>query len=233
MARIRTIKPEFPQSESMGRVSRDARLLFIELWTICDDSGRTRAASRMLASLLFPYDNDAPGLIDGWLEELEREDCIVRYQVDGCTYLQVRKWLSHQKIDKPSPSKIAEFDESSRILANPRERSSEDQGSRIKDHLSPPTAVGADRFAEFWSAYPNKTARKVCLAKWKSRKLDARADAIIADVRRKASEDRRWLDGFVPNPETYLNQDRWDDPIQPKRGGSASDDIPDFMRGAI
>lgn len=25
MARIRTIKPEFPQSESMGRVSRDAR----------------------------------------------------------------------------------------------------------------------------------------------------------------------------------------------------------------
>ena len=49
MARIRTIKPEFPQSESMGRVSRDARLLFVQLWCICDDHGRTRAASRMLA----------------------------------------------------------------------------------------------------------------------------------------------------------------------------------------
>jgi hypothetical protein len=73
VARIRTIKPEFPQSESMGNVSRDARLLFVLLWTLCDDSGRTRAASRMLASLLYPYDDDAPGLIDGWLGELERE----------------------------------------------------------------------------------------------------------------------------------------------------------------
>lgn len=133
MARIRTIKPEFPQSESMGRVSRDARLLFVELWTICDDSGRTRAHSRMLASLLFPYDDDVPDLIDGWLAELEREDCIIRYQVDGQNYLQVCKWLSHQKIDKPSQSKIPEFDEGSRILSNPRERSSEDQGSRTKD----------------------------------------------------------------------------------------------------
>lgn len=128
MARIRSIKPEFPQSESMGRVSRDARLLFVELWTICDDSGRTRAASRMLASLLFPYDDDAPSLMDGWLAELEREGCIVRYVADGSTYIQVCKWLSHQKIDKPSPSKIPEFAESSRIVANTRERSSEDQG---------------------------------------------------------------------------------------------------------
>jgi hypothetical protein len=77
MPRIRTIKPEFPQSQSTGRVSRDARLLFILLWTIADDVGRTRAASRMLASLLFPYDDDAPALIEGWLAELERELCIL------------------------------------------------------------------------------------------------------------------------------------------------------------
>jgi len=143
MARIRSIKPEFPQSESMGRVSRDARLLFIQIWTICDDSGRTRAASRMLASLLFPYDDDAPKLIDGWLGELEREGCIVRYQVDDGTYLEVCNWLNHQKIDKPSRSKIPAFDESSRILANPRERSSLDQGSRIKDQGREATPDGA------------------------------------------------------------------------------------------
>lgn len=133
MARIRTIKPEFPQSESMGRISRDARLLFVELWTICDDSGRTRAASRMLASLLFPYDDDAPSLIDGWLDELESVGCVARYTADGASYLQVCNWLSHQKIDKPSQSKIPAFDESSRKLSKPREHSSLDQGSRIKD----------------------------------------------------------------------------------------------------
>jgi hypothetical protein len=105
MARIRTIKPEFQNSQSMGRVSRDARLLFIELWPQCDDAGRIRANSRMLASILFPYDLDAPGLINGWLSELEKEECIVRYQIGNDEYLQVLHW-SHQKIDHPKASEI-------------------------------------------------------------------------------------------------------------------------------
>ncbi len=133
MARIRTIKPEFPQSESMGNVSRDARLTFLELWTIADDEGRLRGNSRMLASLLFPYDDDAPQLIDTWLSELEKEACIVRYKSGGQNYLQICNWLIHQKIDKPSKSKIPQFDESSRTFSKPLEMSSEDQGSRIKD----------------------------------------------------------------------------------------------------
>jgi len=126
VARIRSIKPEFPQSESMGAISRDARLLFCLLWTVCDDEGRTRGASRMLASLLFPYDDDAPRLIDGWLSELEGVQCIVRYSVAGSTYLQVCNWLIHQKIDKPSKSRLPAFVESSRILAKPREPSPPD-----------------------------------------------------------------------------------------------------------
>jgi hypothetical protein len=130
MPRIRTIKPEFPQSESMGRVSRDARLLFVLLWTLCDDEGRTRAASRMLASLLFPYDEDAPKRIDGWLKELEGQRCIVRYSADGATYLQVCNWLMHQKIDKPSKSKIPPFANVREDSANAREDSSGDQGSK-------------------------------------------------------------------------------------------------------
>jgi uncharacterized phage protein (TIGR02220 family) len=130
MARIRCIKPELPQSESMGRVSRDARLTFIQLWTIADDEGRLRGNSRMLASLLFPYDDDAKDLIDGWLGELEVEGCLVRYKVKSDSYIQIANWLIHQKIDKPSRSKIPAFDESPRIPANPREVSSEDQGSK-------------------------------------------------------------------------------------------------------
>ena len=106
MARIRTIKPEFPHSESMGRVSRDARLLFVQLWTLCDDEGRARGASKLLARLLYPYDDDAPGLIDGWLDELEREGCVLRYEVDGGSFVQVCNWTTHQKIDKPGKSKF-------------------------------------------------------------------------------------------------------------------------------
>jgi hypothetical protein len=132
MGRIRTIKPEFPQSESIGRLSRDARLLFLQLWTFADDSGRARASSRILASLLYPYDDDAFGLIDSWLSELEREKHIRRYVVEGNSYLEIFNWLKHQKIDKPSASRIPEFVESS---SNPR-RSVDDgprKGPRTKD----------------------------------------------------------------------------------------------------
>lgn len=148
MSRIRTIKPEFPQSQSMGRVSRDARLLFILLWTLADDSGRTRAASRMLASLLYPYDDDAPKLISGWLAELSGVGAVVLYSVDGDDYLEICNWLKHQKIDKPSKSKFPPFDESSRILASPREHSSGDRRTKDQgpeDQGPQPPAGGGDQ----------------------------------------------------------------------------------------
>jgi len=120
MGRIRTIKPEFPHSESMGRVSRDARLCFIMLWTIADDSGRLRGNSRMLASLLFPYDIDAPKHIDGWLDKLVEVKAIVRYNgKDGGSYIEICNWRSHQKIDKPSVSKLPAPDSSSIREASP------------------------------------------------------------------------------------------------------------------
>lgn len=109
MARIRTIKPDFPHSESMGKISRDARLLFLMLWTIADDSGRLRGNSRILASLLFPYDDDASDNMDCWINELERVGSITRYTVEDSTYIQIANWLKHQKIDKPSQSKIPEI----------------------------------------------------------------------------------------------------------------------------
>jgi len=112
--RIRSIKPEFWESESLGSVSREARLLFVGLFTCCDDSGRTRASSRLLASRLFPYDNDAVKLLPKWLDELRAKGCVRLYQVDGESYLDIPKWLTHQKIDKPSASKLPEFREDSR-----------------------------------------------------------------------------------------------------------------------
>jgi hypothetical protein len=135
MARIRTIKPEFPQSESMGRVTREARLLFLLLFTLADDEGRLRGNSRMLASLLYPYDLDAGGLIDSWMDELESEGCILRYKAASDSYVLICKWLTHQKIDKPSKSKLPPPEEDSRGFERIREDSSEDQGSRIKEGI--------------------------------------------------------------------------------------------------
>ncbi len=82
-------------------------------------------------------------------------------------------------------------------------------------------AIGQrDAFAEFWSMYPKRVKRKPCRVKWKAKGLDARAVEIIADVRNRIANDGRWLDGFVPDPLTYITQERWDDELQPRRNGS-------------
>lgn len=233
MARIRSIKPEFPQSESMGRVSRDARLTFIQLWTIADDAGRLRGNSRMLASLLFPYDDDARDLISGWLDELEREHCITRYQVNGDNYIQISNWLTHQKIDKPSQSKIPEFDESSRILANPRERSSEDQGSRIKDQGKESSSRAKSdepfyetkkgrklkgdpllRFEQFWTAFDYKSGRAEAADAWYDLSADdATFEQIISAAKAEAARRPKLLaEGKTPKmAQGWLSGRRWED----------------------
>lgn len=109
MARIRTIKPEFPEDETMGRVSRDARLTFVLLWTQCDDHGRFRAATPLLKGHLYPYDEDIRNAdLDSWLEELARVGRIHIYEVDGQRYGEVCNWAKHQRIDNAGKSNLPE-----------------------------------------------------------------------------------------------------------------------------
>jgi hypothetical protein len=102
--RIRTLKPEFVTSESVSRLSREARLCFVLLLLYVDDCGRGRASPRLISSVLFPYDDDVPDRMDGWLKELEAEGMVIRYNVGADHYLEIPKWSKHQRIDKPSKS---------------------------------------------------------------------------------------------------------------------------------
>ncbi len=88
----------------MRRVSRDARLLFVQLWLLADDASRLRADQESCWRISIPADTDAAMLLTMWLDELEREKCIERYEVDDKAYLRVVKWRKHQKIDRPSAS---------------------------------------------------------------------------------------------------------------------------------
>lgn len=48
MARIRTIKPSFFRSEDVAALPLRARLLWIGLWTQCDDQGRTKDNKQLI-----------------------------------------------------------------------------------------------------------------------------------------------------------------------------------------
>jgi len=242
MPRIRTIKPEFPQSESMGRVSRDARLLFIQLWTLCDDHGRSRGDSRMLASLLYPYDADAGSLIDGWMAELEKEGCIARYLgEDGATYCASLNWEKHQRVDKPSKSKVPVPTEENirafsknvreppgKVRVNPETflvgSRTKDQGrdQGPKDHLSAPRGAGEivtklspqkteTDFELFWASYPRHTAKRAAERAFNSAVKRASLTKILAGAARYAAERKGEEERYTKHPATWLNGDCWAD----------------------
>jgi hypothetical protein len=91
------------------------------------------------------------------------------------------------------------------------ETETENKNTRCKSGDSHRPLKSATRFEEFWKAWPKKRLKKDSLKVWKSRSLDDKADMIIADVCKRVKRDKQWLDGFVPNPTTYLRGDRWED----------------------
>ncbi|MFB8440414.1 hypothetical protein ACFC7A_15350 [Streptomyces niveus] len=108
MARIRTIKPEAFESESLAECSVTATLTFFGLLTLADDSGRFRDHPAIIAGRLWALRAEhTPAHVAHDLEELAAAGVICRYTgCDGRSYLHMVTWQRHQKIDRPSASRV-------------------------------------------------------------------------------------------------------------------------------
>lgn len=135
--RIRTIKPEASQDESIGRLSRDARLLFFTgLVTLADDEGRLRAMPSTIIGHTFPYDDDVqPSRLRRWLDEIEREGLILRYASNGVEYLAIRHFKRHQRINRPSASVLPPPPDHNVVTENSWNGHGESDEKSLNDHV--------------------------------------------------------------------------------------------------
>jgi len=145
MARKRIIDPEFWSDEEIGKWSHSARLFYIALWNFADDEGRFKAHAALLKSQIFPYDLKTD------IEALKRElnYKIQWYEAKGLQYGFIRNFLKHQRIDRPTGSKLPkppkQLDDTSTIprgvvLPNIREvKLSKDNISKEKVVTHPPS----------------------------------------------------------------------------------------------
>lgn len=101
MARIRTVKPEFWTSEQLAECTPIARLLFIGLWSFCDDNGIHPASVPRLKMEVFPADDYTRAQIGEMVEELVNAGLLKPYKVQGEQFWKVTGW-HHQKIDQPT-----------------------------------------------------------------------------------------------------------------------------------
>jgi hypothetical protein len=104
--RIRTLKPEIWQDEEVGKVSRDARLLFVGLITFADDEGRFRSLPSQVLGHAYPYDTDAPKRLARWMQELVDAGLVRIYEQSGVQYGFIPNFKKHQRISRPKQSLI-------------------------------------------------------------------------------------------------------------------------------
>jgi len=85
------------------------------------------------------------------------------------------------------------------------------KGSKVKESINIP-------FSEFWDLYDKKVGDKnKCEKKWKSLKPGTREKImeVLPDWKKQITDKQ-----FQPYPQTYLNQERWNDEIIKKKGYS-------------
>jgi hypothetical protein len=81
-------------------------------------------------------------------------------------------------------------------------------------------------FLSFWHAYPSKTGKGEA---WKSWNKNGRPPLdIILQAIETQKKGRRWIEGYIPNPSTWLNQKRWEDEISTQ--GPQEGELTKWMR---
>lgn len=100
--RIRTTRPEYYTSPTVGEMSWDARLVFHDLWSYVEDNGVNYDSARLFKSACMPYDGDhVIDRIEAAFNELEKLGCIIRYERDGHRLLFVPGFRKWQKVPHP------------------------------------------------------------------------------------------------------------------------------------
>ena len=119
MARIRTIKPEFWTDEKIMKVSIPARLFFIGLWNFADDLGCLWYSPDRISTQIFPR-NPELNVADLVQELMDWGILDMMINESSKPYIVIHNFLTHQKVDHPTPSKIYDK-KSKKILKIPTE----------------------------------------------------------------------------------------------------------------
>lgn len=102
---------------------------------------------------------------------------------------------------------------------NIKKESSDDAAENSNKTNTPNGLITKSKFNEFWELYPKKTDKGKSLSKWEdicnqqSWKDKRPTWRVVKKAILAQRKTKRWEEGFVPNPTTWLNQCRWlDDP---------------------
>lgn len=227
----RILKESICTSDTISKLSFFEEVCFYRLIVNADDYGRFDGRLAILKSRMFPLESITEKQIGDAIDKLSSVGIVTTYIVEGKPYLQIVTWADHQQVrNKRSkyPSiedGISETDNTCNQLISidcksPRNpiQSNPNPNPNLYPSTDTQQLIGA--FELFWKSYPRKVGKKAAREIWVKLEPDAVfQERIIKAVKEQAQSDQWTQDEgrFIPNPETWLNQGRWDD-VLPKPG---------------
>lgn len=107
MARIRTIKPEFFTHDALSALPEVTHYgMAAGLLTYADDEGYFNANPALIKAALFPIREPSVSIHDMLTQLAEAGFIEVLPGKDGRTYGRIVNFLEHQRVNRPTPSKI-------------------------------------------------------------------------------------------------------------------------------
>ena len=203
--------------------------LWITMITQADDEGRLVAQPEQLRVLAFGYH---PQVVvedsSNALREIAQIGLVKLYVVDGVQYAWFPSWKDHQRIDRPTPSKLPPYESVHEVSSRTRRglaldrigrdrkgkerRGGEGSVRETKTDTPPPPEGGAslNGFGEFWQRYPRQEGMGKAEEAWKRHTRGVALPDILDGISRWEHSEK-WAEGFIPMPSTWLNQKRWKD----------------------
>lgn len=138
MARIRTIKPEFWTHEDLSELPEATHMLAAALLNHADDEGYFNAHPGLIKAACCPLREPSVSIPDSLILLVSVEYLRLGTGEDGKRYGQVVTFDDHQRVNRPTPSKIKalpiEWDDSTThharlIEPSPPERKGKEQGT--------------------------------------------------------------------------------------------------------
>lgn len=114
--------------------------------------------------------------------------------------------------------------------SNPEAIKKKEERKKKKEVLKTYRPIDMD-FDAFWSEYPRKVGKGAAKKAFEKARKKATLESLVSAVRRQKCGSQ-WTkdDGrFIPNPATWLNQERWEDEVDGGNGNGSSSGYPAGM----
>jgi len=217
--RSRNIKPSLFKNEILGVEDPILTIVFIGLWCAADKEGRLEDRPLRLKAEILPHREGID--FNGYLTVLSRLGFIRRYESSNTKVIEVINFSKHQNPHHTEKvSELPEFtDGCKETVSSPLNTSDTPADSLllIPDSLIPdskPLSEKSDAYTEsfssFWSAYPKKTGKGKAFKTWRKNSCAKHLDKILSAISWQI-DSPSWREGYIPLPDTYLSQGRWDD----------------------